>query len=234
MEEAFGHVQGRCGSDDLGVVEMGKGEWDSPGARLAGGKIFVDGTVNSRTAWMLEPYAEPIKGHEHGTALMSVDEIGEALLSCMRLGVGMAAHAIGDAAVRAVLDAVEKVQPDPKLRPGLTRIEHAQFVHPDDVPRFAELGVVASMQPCHLLVDMEALERFTPDRLDRVIPIRSLITAGAKVWFGSDVPIVGADPEDSIRAAVYRRREGMGEERAINKPEEIPESACLRCFVADE
>lgn len=219
---------------DLGVVEMGKREWNSPAVRLAGGKIFVDGTLNSRTAWMTEPYADPIPGAETGAALMSVDQIAEALENCMRLGVGMAAHAIGDGAVRAVLDAVERVEPDPRERPGLTRIEHAELIHPSDLPRFAQLGVVASVQPCHLLPDIEALNRLLPDRLEHVLPIRALLESGATVWFGSDVPIVGADPADSIQAAVHRRRAGMDRAESIAPAQAIPEDAAWQCFTPSE
>lgn len=181
--------------------------WSRPGLELAGGKVFVDGTLNARTAWMLGPYADPIPDHPLGTALLSADQIAAAILHCRSLGIGLAAHAIGDAAVRACLDAAERTHDgrSPRLR-----IEHAELVDERDIPRFASLGVAASVQPCHLLYDIEALTRWLPHRLDRVLPLRDLVQAGLvpgqSLLFGSDTPIVRPNPEDSIIASVHRAR----------------------------
>lgn len=197
---------------------------------LDGAKIFVDGTLNARTAWMLEPYSDPIASHPCGTPMMPRREIEEAIRRVDRLGLPLAAHAIGDAAVRAVLDAVEAVRP---RTPGF-RIEHAELVHPSDVPRFARLGVACSVQPCHLLADIEALRRSLSDRLDRVLPLSSLISAGCVpnelLLFGSDVPIVRADPGDSIQAAVHRRRPGCPEDECIAPAEAISEHEAWSAF----
>ncbi|MEO0631804.1 MAG: amidohydrolase family protein, partial [Planctomycetota bacterium] len=197
--------------------------------RLAGGKIFVDGTLNSRTAWMLEPYTDGPTEHPAGMALMKPAAIEDAILRCASHGVRLACHAIGDGAVRAVLDAVERVRP-----PRWTvRIEHAEVIDAADVPRFAELGVIASVQPCHLLVDIEALGRALPDRVDRVLPLRELIDSGLEpgqtLLFGSDAPIVRPDPEDSIRAAVHRSRP---DSVAIAPDQAISESEAWSCFDA--
>lgn len=206
---------------------------------LLGGKIFVDGTLNARTAWMLEPFADPMPGHPRGTPLMSVSQIVDALRICDACGVGLAAHAIGDGAVRAMLDATEVVSREisskksgtnaanlgslatalacakgPMAQSGLphVRIEHCELIDERDVPRFAELRVIASVQPCHLLYDIEVLHKRLPHRLHRVMPWRDLLDAGlvpgSSLLFGSDVPIVRANAEDSIFAAVNRRRNG--------------------------
>lgn len=207
-------------------VERAHGEakaWARDGVRLAGGKIFADGTLNSGTAWMLSPYREPIAGMECGKALWTVGEMSEAMRKCGELGLGLAVHAIGDGAVRACLDAWEEIEEKKKgpladARSSL-RIEHCEIIDSVDVPRFAELGVIASVQPCHLLYDIEVLRRQLPHRLDQVMPVRELMESGLvpgkTLVFGSDVPIVRAEPEDSIRAAVDRRREGMGQGEAI-------------------
>ncbi len=186
--------------------------------RFAGLKLFADGTLNSRTASMLTDYADPIPGSPRGTPLLTRTEIEAGLRMARAAGVGMAVHAIGDAAVRTVLDAVEACggRTDPSGVPSLNavRIEHAQFIDEADVPRFAQLGVVASPQPCHLLTDIEAIERLMPHRAERAFPLRDLCNAYAEqgmdparwVWLGSDAPVVPPDPCDNITAATLRTR----------------------------
>jgi predicted amidohydrolase YtcJ len=202
--------------------------------RVAGAKIFVDGTLNCRTAWMLEPFLEPMPGHPTGMALIEPGELRNIVSTCDDLGLPVAAHAIGDGAVRAVLDSIESVAPTTR---GF-RIEHAELIDEADVPRFADLGVICSPQPCHLLADVEALNRYLPHRLDRVLPLRELIDAGCApgelLWFGSDVPIVRADPEDSIQAATQRRRVGMDPARAIAPAQAITEAEAWACFAPAE
>lgn len=220
--------------EDLEAVARSRADWESQRVRLAGGKIFVDGTLNSRTAWMLDPYTDADErgqpGHPRGIAMMSEDEIEHAARLCDTLGLPMAAHAIGDAAVRAVLDAIERVRPK---TPGF-RIEHAEFVHERDIPRFAELGVICSVQPCHMLYDIEALQRAAPDRLERVLPLRALIDAGCapgeSLIFGSDTPIVRPDPGDSVQAAIARRRVNAEPSDAIAPAQAITELEAWKCF----
>jgi predicted amidohydrolase YtcJ len=231
----------------LEEVEAGRAAWESDRVRLAGGKLFADGTLNSRTALMLADYESPIDGMPHGRAMVSEGELRGAIELTHRLGLGLAVHAIGDGAVRMVLDAWERSEargtgrgstggtPVPRLR-----VEHCELIDKADVPRFAELGVVCSVQPCHLLADIEVLRRYLPHRLDRVLPLRELIDSGCRpatedggrglLWFGSDVPIVRADPGDSIVAATLRRREAMSESEAIGWGQRVAESEAWRCF----
>lgn len=236
--------------EDLPRIYAGRSSWESQEIVLAGGKVFTDGTINSRTAWMLEPFADPIPSHPRGTPLMSVEHIAEAIRTCTRHGLHLAAHAIGDGAVRACLDAAARVQSDsssagrassvrsvtPSLRHSVTslRIEHAELVDEADVGRFADLGVVASVQPCHLLADIEALRRLLPHRLERVLPLKEMAAAGCRpgelMWFGSDTPIVRPDAEDSVQAAVHRRRVGMSESEAIGLEQKIAEVEAWKCF----
>lgn len=215
---------------DLDEMLSGRDDWESDRLRLGGGKIFVDGTLNSRTAWMLHPFADGRPDHPRGTPMMTPAQIEDAVRQCDAAGLPLAAHAIGDGAVRAVLDAIETVRPK---TPGF-RIEHAEIIDQADVPRFAELGVIASVQPCHLLTDIEALRKAMPDRLDRVLPLRELIDAGCapgtSLLFGSDVPIVRADPEDSILAATARQREGSPAATAIAPHQAISKDEAWQCF----
>lgn len=212
---------------DLDATLATRASWENSELKIAGTKIFTDGALNSRTAWMLEPYCDT---PSTGTPMMTPQEIDDAMLLSKSHGLPIAAHAIGDAAVRAVLDSIQ--------RTGCTdmhaRIEHLELVHPDDLSRFKSLGVVASVQPCHLLPDMEALRTGLHDRLDRVFPLRSLIESGLELGteliFGSDVPIVRANHGDSIQAAVYRRRDGMNESNAIGIDQALSLEESLACF----
>jgi predicted amidohydrolase YtcJ len=222
--------------EHLAPVAAGRQGWSRPGLELLGGKVFVDGTLNARTAWMLAPYADAMLEHPCGTALMSVEQIASAMRACTALEVGFAAHAIGDGAVRACLDAAQSLPPLPRDVRRAFRIEHAELIDQADVPRFAELGLTASVQPCHLLYDIEALERSLPDRLHRVLPLRDLVQAGLvpgrTLIFGSDTPIVRPNPEDSIQAAVHRRRADSPASRAIAPLQAISEDEAWACFAA--
>lgn len=222
------------GLDKIDDVKEQSRSWERDRIRLAGAKLFADGTLNSRTALMLDEYADPLAGHPRGKAMASPGEVRAAMEHVRSLGLGFAVHAIGDGAVRMVLDAYERVGPwDAGDFPAL-RIEHAELIDEADVPRFASLGVVCSVQPCHLLADIEALRRFVPHRLDRVLPLRELIDAGCLpgelLVFGSDVPIVRADPQDSIQAATTRRRLGMPENLAISPEQAIGEEESWNAF----
>ncbi len=207
--------------------------WRRSGLRLAGAKVFTDGTLNSRTAWTLEPFRDPMPGMERGKPLMTVGEIAAAIRRCRDAGLRLAAHAIGDGAVRACLDAAA-MEGDGRAREDVLRIEHAEIVDAADVPRFAELGVTASVQPCHLLYDVEALRRYLPHRLERVLPLRDMIDAGlepgASLLFGSDVPIVRPHPEDSIAAAVNRRREQNSPHDAIAPGQAVSNAQAWTAF----
>ena len=223
--------------EDIEAMASTRTAWESPRVRLLGGKIFTDGTLNSRTAWVLEPYAESPPDLRHGKPLMTPQQITEAAEKCLRLNLGLAMHAIGDGAVRACLDGIASLPSSLRLSVSRSlpiRIEHAELIAPADIPRFAELGVIASVQPCHLLADIEALHRAVPGQLDRVMPWKSLIRSGLvpgkTLLFGSDVPIVRANPEDSIQAAVSRRRPEMHDRDAINSTEAVDEATAWACF----
>ena len=235
--------------ENLSGAAANSQSWVSDSVRLGGGKIFTDGTLNSRTAWMLESYAPPRDRPSdddpelsRGLPMMTHGEIERAVRTCDGLGLPLAAHAIGDGAVRAVLDAVERVRPGttPGSPPISHRIEHAELIDAADVPRFARLGVVCSVQPCHLLTDIEALRRAVPDRLGRVLPLRELIDSGLEpgrtdgpgLIFGSDIPIVRADPGDSILAATARKRADMRDSDAISTMQSLSADEAWACFRA--
>jgi hypothetical protein len=214
----------------------------TPRLRLGGVKLFVDGTLNSRTAWMLTPFADPVPGHACGIGNYSVSQILDELRFAEEAGVDVAAHAIGDAAVRALLDAYEAFEAELGREPNTAlRIEHAQFVDDADIERFARRGkgrgVVASVQPCHLLADIEAARRLLPDRAERMLPLRRLLDANAAagrsaeacVWMGSDAPVVPPRVEDNRQAAVERRRADMPASAALGAAEAMTEDEWAAC-----
>ena len=131
------------------------GEW----LRVGPVKLFSDGALGSRTAHLLEPYEGRQADGYRGVPTLEPEELEADMRLAADAKLDVAVHAIGDAAVRAVLDAYEKTRATyPPMAERMLRIEHAQLVHPDDVPRFARLGVVASMQPIHATADWRAAD----------------------------------------------------------------------------
>jgi predicted amidohydrolase YtcJ len=185
--------------------------------RIGGVKIFADGALGPQTAHMLVPF----EGTDANTGIPThtADELRDLVHRSREAGLSIAVHAIGDAANRAALDAIQDVQRsslNSQVTPSATdhaaglalphRIEHVQLLHPDDVPRLAALGVVASMQPIHATSDMEMAKRYWGRRSDYSYAWRSLLESGACLAFGSDCPIETLDPLPGIHAAVTRRR----------------------------
>jgi predicted amidohydrolase YtcJ len=186
-------------------VQSGFGnEW----VRIGGVKFFMDGALGSRTAEMLEPYhGEP---DNRGVPTIEKETMLEQALQASRARLSISAHAIGDRANRNILEVLEVVRQDEKTngRGHLRhRIEHVQVLHPDDLPRLAQLDVIASMQPIHATSDMLAAERFWgPERCRWAYAWRSLLDAGTRLAFGSDAPVEPFDVLAGIYAAVTRRR----------------------------
>jgi predicted amidohydrolase YtcJ len=173
--------------------------------RIGAVKLFADGALGSRTAFLLDPYEGRADGYR-GIATLDAHELREDLVCAARASLGVAVHAIGDAAVRAVLDNVAWVRThEPAGAEALFRIEHAQLVHPDDVPRFAALNVVASMQPIHAVSDWRAADEHWGRRARHGYAWRSLLEAGAPLAFGTDAPVERIEPLHGLHAAVTRQ-----------------------------
>ena len=164
-------------------------------------KLYVDGALGSRGAALLEDYSDD--PGNRGLVLMSPDQLGEAVAKARDCGIQVATHAIGDRGNRLVLDAYEAALAG---HPGLRwRIEHAQVLAPEDLPRLAGLGVIASMQPTHATSDMPwARERLGPDRIHGAYAWRSLRDSGARLALGSDFPVESVDPRLGLYAAATR------------------------------
>jgi predicted amidohydrolase YtcJ len=150
----------------------------------------------------------PFEGSTDNVGILTVpaEEIRSAVERAASAGLACAIHAIGDRANRVVLDAFEATQA--LWRPaGLRqRVEHVQVLHPDDLPRFAALGVVASVQPIHATQDMDLVDRLWGTRGQGAYAFKSLLESGAVLAFGSDAPVETADPLAGLFAAVTRRR----------------------------
>jgi predicted amidohydrolase YtcJ len=237
---------GLDGLDDALRLGMRSGLGDR-WLRIGGVKMFSDGSLGSETAEMLSHY----EGRRHlGTATMATDDLNNAVRSALAGGIAVTIHAIGDAANRRVLDAIELAQmeigeqgsaidqtqtlspiPHPPF-PIPNRIEHAQIVHPQDIPRFAQLGVIASMQPIHATADMEAADRLWGDRCANAYAWKSLQSAGATLAFGSDAPVEALNPWLSVHAAVTRQRPGNFPLEGWYPEQRIDITSALRGFCA--
>jgi hypothetical protein len=174
--------------------------------RFGGLKLFADGALGSRTAALFEPYeGEP---ENRGGVTLEPAHLKELAHRAAANGVATAIHAIGDRTNRLVLDVLAEVAPlDNSLR---HRIEHVQLIAPEDQPRLAALGLVASMQPIHAAHDQEMASRYWGDRAQHAYAWRALLDAGTVLAFGSDAPIEQFDPWPGLYAAVTRRHEVTG------------------------
>ncbi|MBP1860164.1 amidohydrolase [Rhizobium herbae] len=172
-------------------------------------KVFYDGVLDSWTAVMVEPYAD--KPGDCGEGLFTPESFRAVAVEADRRGLQIAVHAIGDGAVRAVLDGYEAARQENGARDSRHRIEHIEVVHPDDIARFAELGVIASMQPPHppgcAGVPLEpTVSRIGRERWPLSYAWRTLKDAGARICFASDWPVSPIDPLIGVEAAVTRKR----------------------------
>jgi predicted amidohydrolase YtcJ len=174
--------------------------------RIGGIKLFADGALGSRTAWMLEPFTDA----GTGLPLVPMVEIARMVTRAHRAGLSAAIHAIGDRAVRELLDVFTEILPqEAELSPPLAphRIEHVQHSHPTDLRRLAPLGLVASVQPSHVIDDMVAVDQACGERGRWAYAFRHLIDAGTVLALGSDCPVASPNPFRGIHAAVTRQRQ---------------------------
>ncbi|MFE2376303.1 amidohydrolase [Streptomyces sp. NPDC059398] len=179
------------------------------GAIGAAGDLFVDGSLGSHTACLHEPYAD--EAHT-GTAHLDAADIAAHVTACTEAGLQAGFHAIGDAALTAVVDGVraaaEKLGPA-RVRAARHRIEHAEMLTPETVAAFAELGLTASVQPAFDAAwggdDGMYAQRLGAERARTLNPYAALLRAGVPLAFGSDSPVTPLDPWGSVRAAAFHR-----------------------------
>ena len=180
--------------------------------RIVGVKAYMDGSLGSRTAWMTRPYDDNDQAADKAIdnagfplAMAAMGELEDWIKAAADRGLQPAVHAIGDEANRVLLDwyaGLDEATRE-RVRP---RVEHAQHLRPADVARFGDLGVIPSMQPYHKADDGRyAQQRIGPERIETSYAFRDLIDSGATLAFGSDWPVVSADPFLGVAAAVNAR-----------------------------
>ena len=179
---------------------------------VGGYKVITDGSLNTRTAWCFDPYPG-LEGDDHpyGLATVPYDELLPLVIRAAEAGITPAVHAIGDQANARVLDAFEQLAARAQDTPGASvrgSIEHAQLLRRSDVARFADLGVVASVQPEHAMDDRDVADHYWAGRTDRAFMLAELAAAGVELALGSDAPVAPLDPWIAISAAVGRSRDG--------------------------
>jgi predicted amidohydrolase YtcJ len=173
--------------------------------RLGGVKLYLDGALGSRGAWLKKPYADA--PGQTGLSFLASAEIRNLMVRASMDGFQTAVHAIGDAANAEAIGAVEDLA-ETYTGDRRWRIEHAQIVDPADIPRLARYGIIASMQPVHQTSDRLMAEvRLGPDRLKGAYAWNSILKAGGRLAFGSDTPVEAPNPFAGLAAAITREDE---------------------------
>jgi len=193
-------------------------------------KLYLDGALGSRGALLTKPYAD--RPDTNGLLLMQKPDAMTLFARALDAGVQVNTHAIGNEANRLLLDWYEEAFAGAPDKTDMRwRIEHAQILHTDDIPRFAALGVIPSMQPSHAIGDyFFAPARLGPDRLDGAYPWRSLIDAGAIIIGGSDAPVERGDPRIEFYAAVARRGLNGYQDEDWRPAEAVTRAEALKMF----
>ncbi|MCL6481504.1 MAG: amidohydrolase [Firmicutes bacterium] len=192
-------------------------------------KGVTDGTLGSRTAAMLEPYADDRS--TRGILRIPQDELRRMVIERDAAGFQIALHAIGDLANRAVLDAFEAAQRANGRYDARHRIEHAQVVAPDDFARFAALGVIASMQPVHQSTDMRwAGQRLGPERSRGAYAWRTMLRHGVRLALGTDYPVEPMDPRRGLYACATRELPEGGPAGGWVPEEKISVEECIQAY----
>lgn len=195
-------------------------------------KLFVDGVVEAGTAALLTPYDDA--PHSCGLPVWSPAELAAAVAAFDADGFRLHMHAIGDAGVRAALDAVAHVQAVNGPRDRRPVVAHTQVVHPDDLPRFAQLGVIANFEPLWAQLDAVQTEltvpRLGPQRARRQYPMASLLASGAVLSMGSDWPVSSYRPLDGLAVAVTRQTPAGDPPDGWLPEQRLPAAAALSAY----
>ncbi len=201
-------------------------------------KIYADGALGSRGAALIEPYSDDVENR--GLPFHTADELAALVRRANKWGFQVSIHAIGDLGNKMALDAFERVQAG-RPSPLRNRIEHAQVIALDDIPRIAELGVIASIQATHATSDMNMAEdRIGPDRIKGAYAWRRLLDSGAVLASGSDFPVELPNPFYGLHAAVTRQnRDNMPEggwyiDQGLSRAEALHSFTLAAAFAAHQ
>ncbi len=209
---------------DLDEVLADAERYNSDSYRIQHVKQFIDGVATTYTALLIEPYSD--NPETKGSTLMDIEKLPGYVEAAHKKGLSVKLHACGDATVRAALDAYEKAIGKYGDTGARHAIEHNEIIHPDDLDRYAKLGVIASVQPEHIAITEDFASNGYTDRLGSersklTWPIKSLMDSGAAVCFGSDCPVVSNDPFLEIYRALTRLYDDGLPEGGWNPQEKI-------------
>ncbi len=199
-------------------------------------KLYADGALGSRGAWLLEEYSDAPGVHGHN--VMPMDDIESITAAAYKAGFQVCVHAIGDRANREVLDIYERtfnLYPEGAPKEPRFRIEHAQHFHPDDIPRFAEMGVIPAMQAIHMSSDRPwAIDRLGQQRIEwGAYMWQTLLQSGAHIVNGTDAPVEPITPLASFYASVSRRTLAGNPEGGYEPAEKMTREQALRSYTLD-
>lgn len=218
-------------------------EWYAKGVRvdpdhkftIRSVKLNCDGALGSRGAWLLEPYADRPDHFGHET--LPMDFVRETAFNGLRNGFQVCAHAIGDRANREILDRYEMAMDalKDKAEDHRFRIEHAQHLHPDDIPRFAELGVIPAMQAVHMSSDRPwAIDRLGEKRIkEGAYMWQDLLKSGVPIVNGTDVPVESINPIASFYASISRKTLKGLPEGGYEPEQKMTRAQALRSYTLD-
>lgn len=198
-------------------------------------KLNCDGALGSRGAWLLEPYTD--RPDFYGMATYSLDTVLVTAQKALKSGFQVCSHAIGDRMNREILDRYERaIEENPeKARDHRFRIEHAQHLHPDDIPRFGKLGVIPAMQAIHMSSDRPwAIERLGEKRIkEGAYMWQSLLKTGARIVNGTDAPVEPVNPIPCFYASVTRKTLSGEPEGGYEPAERMTREQALRSYTID-
>ena len=216
--------------DDLQNMRAQGGTTD-PWLKTGAVKGFVDGALGSRTAALLAPYSDD--SSTSGILTNEPEKLRTMAIERDKAGFQINLHAIGDRANRVALDVFEAVAKANGPRDRRDRVEHAQVLAPEDLPRFAKLHVIASMQPSHETTDMRwAATRIGPDRAKGAYAWNSLLKSGARLAFGTDYDVEPINPMRGLYACVTREYPDGGPTGGWEGQEKISLEACIRAYTS--
>ncbi|ULT58677.1 amidohydrolase [Neobacillus drentensis] len=220
-------------TNDLERSKDLRGTYTSNKLQFSGLKYFIDGVITGYTAYLLDPYSD--KPETRGSTSISPELFKKMVINADREGFRIRIHAIGDAGVRLSLDAFEEAQIINGVRDSRHTIEHIESIHPDDINRFQQLGVIASMQPQHLALTHKEvyLSRLGEERDKLTFAVNTLKKAGARIAFGSDFPVTSLNPMLEIYRAVTRVDYSGSIENVWNPEEGIALAEALKAYTLE-
>nr|WP_315220745.1 amidohydrolase [uncultured Duganella sp.] len=199
---------------------------------LAAVKLYADGALGSRGAALMSPYSD--MPSTKGLLFYPNDEMLSKMNKAMKAGYQVNIHAIGDAGNRQILDAYAQLIPKYDNAQLRHRIEHAQVVAPEDIPRFKKLGVIPSMQPTHATSDQNMAEhRVGPERIKGAYAWRTFLDQGSRIACGSDFPVESPNPFEGLHAAVTRQNNAGVPAGGWYKNQAMTMNEAFRCFTLD-